>query len=67
MNILPQSTPELICPNQRLNVNLLGLKSRGERADKLITNLFDSYHYASDTELSRYIKLKSTSITKDNK
>ena len=44
--------------NQHVKVNMEDFKSRGERTDDLMTNLFKKYHVASDTEFVRYIKTK---------
>ena len=35
------------------------LKERGDRTDKIMTDLFKAYHVASDSEFVRYIKTKN--------
>ena len=42
--------------NQHVNVNLEGLKAKGERKYDLMKNLLKAYHVASDKELAQYIK-----------
>ena len=44
--------------NQYANVNVDGLKSRGEKMDYIMINLFKSYQLASDGEFVRYINIK---------
>ena len=44
--------------NQYVNVNLDGLKERGERTYDLMINIFKAYQVASYGEFVRYIKTK---------
>ena len=42
--------------NQRVKVNVKGLKATVDSTYYLMTNLFKAYHVASDTEFIRYTK-----------
>ena len=44
--------------NQYVQVNVDGLKARGESTHNLIINLFKAYQVASDGKFVRYIKTK---------
>ena len=44
--------------DQYVKVNVDGLKSRGERIDDIMINLFKAYQVASNRKFVRYIKTK---------